>query len=381
VLRPVTLAALATLIAATAATSACADEADSDDAANGTAGPVSVSAALAALPEDLPDDGSEVETFSWSDLERAAELAGVERPDAADQQAVVDYLNAITGGPTERGEPSPVAALTPQVANVSRSATALGEFRDEVGWDILDVDRFAEQYAPPDSVTVIEGDVDEESLSAALGEPEDGTWSVGTEGEIAVEEVSPARMLGEAQFLTLVPGGLAVTRSSDLTPAVRAVTGGDGDEPSVADDPQLAALGAALDDEAAYAAMVVRPGAAAAGRGAPQGTDICDQALPAIPDASATAIADDDGPVVLVAHAYGRSDDARTAADRLDELVSDGVSLARGQDWSELVTLDDVSVTGPDDTVVVARLRPTEERRAGIWRDLLVMSDGLVAGC
>jgi hypothetical protein len=378
----VTLAALATLIATVAATAACADEADPGDAAGGGARPTSVAAALAALPEDLPDDGSEVETFTWADLERAAELAGVERPDAADQQAVVDYLNAVTGGPTESGEPSPVAALTPEAANVSRSATRLGEFRDEVGWDVLDVDRFAEQYAPPDSVTVIEGDVDGESLSAALGEPEDGTWSVGTEGELSVEEASPARVLGEAQFFTLLPGGLAVTRSSDLTADVRAVADDDGDTPSVADDPQLAALGAALDDEAAYAAMVVRPGVEAAGGSeTPQGTDVCDQALPGVPDASATGIADDDGPVILVAHAYGASDDAQAAADRLDELVSDGTSLARGQDWSELVTLDDVSVTGPDDTVVVARLRPAEEGRAGMWRDLLVMRDGLVAGC
>jgi hypothetical protein len=38
-------------------------------------------------------------------------------------------------------------------------------------------------------------------------------------------------------------------------------------------------------------------------------------------------------------------------------------------------------VTGPDDAVVVARLRPTEDGRASLWRDVLLMRDGLVAGC
>jgi hypothetical protein len=374
VLRPVTLAALSAAILATVA---CAEEAD--PGTTGGTGPSSVSAALAVLPED--GLGGDVETVTWSDLEAAAEIAGVERPDdPGDTQAVVDYLNAVTGGPTAGGEPSPVAALPPEVANVTSAITELGEFRDEVGWDVLDVDRFAEEYAPPDSVTVIEGDVDEASLSEALGEPEDGTWSLGSEGELSLEETSPARRLGEAVFLTLVPGGLAVARSTDLTPDVRGLADGDG-VASLADDPQLTALAAALDAEGPYSAMLVRPGVSAAAGSTPAGVDICDEALPGIPAASATGIADDGGPVILVAHAYATADEAEAAAEQLDRVVSEGASLARRGDWSELVTLDDVSVTGPDDAVVVARLRPTEDGRASLWRDVLLMRDGLVAGC
>jgi hypothetical protein len=197
-----------------------------------------------------------------------------------------------------------------------------------------------------------------------MGEPEDGTRALGSEGEVALEEVSPARRLGEAMFLTVVPGGLAVTRSSEFTAEVRGLAECD-DVATPADDPDLVALAAAASGIEAAAGV----------------DDLCAQALPGVPDATATGIADDGGPVILVAHAYAAGDAAQEAADRLEELVSEGSSLANRSEWSELLTVDDVSVTGPDGTVAIARLRPTEEGHAGLWRDLVLARDVLVAGC
>lgn len=384
VLRPVILTALATALVLT---SACSDDSDPGEggAAGGAGagdGPTTLSSGLASLPAGVSDNGDDSETITWSDLARAAEVAGVTRPDdLTDTQAVVDYVNAITGGPGEGGETSPVAALPPEVANFQTSVTQLEEFRDEVGWTLLDVDTFVEQVAPPVSVTVMGADVDGEALDSALGDPDDGTWSVGTPGEVDVAAVSPARRLGEALFLTEVPGGLAVTRSDDLTSEVRDVAAGDGE--SLADDEALAALGAALDDEDAYSAMLVRPGLTANLPGQVVGGDFegCEASIEGQPLATATAIADDGGPIVLVAHAYGSAEAASTGAESLERVVEEGASLATREPWSDLFTVDEVTTGGPDGTVAVARLRPAGERPAAVWRNLLPQRETLVAPC
>ena len=89
----------------------------------------------------------------------------------------------------------------------------------------------------------------------------------------------------------------------------------------------LAAVAAALDAEHPYSAMLVRPGLAASAS-APEGVDACAQALPTVPAATGTGIADDDGPVVLVAHAYASPEEAEAGAERLERLASEGTSLA-----------------------------------------------------
>jgi hypothetical protein len=107
----------------------------------------------------------------------------------------------------------------------------------------------------------------------------------------------------------------------------------------------------------------------------------CD-ASPQVPTrATATGIADDDGPVILVVEAYGSADDAAAGADALEQVATDGSSLATGQPWSDLVEVEAVDTVGPDGTVAVMRLRPTEDGRASLWRDLILQRDNLVAYC
>ncbi len=267
--RPALLAAVAVATFVTAA--ACADEADPADVPSG-GGTTTVSEGLAALPADLggasgegeDEDEDDYATFTWSDLDRAAELASVEPPaDEGDVLAVADYVSAISGGPTQSGEPSPVVALLPETGNVYGATHVMDEFRDEVGWNVLDVDSFAEQDAPPVAITAMSGDFDPAAISDAMGEPQDGTWSVGKEGEISPENVTAARPLGQALYLTEVSGGLAVSRGEDHTDELRGLAGDH--DASVAADDTMAAVAGALDDAGAYSAMIERPGVVTGG--------------------------------------------------------------------------------------------------------------------
>jgi hypothetical protein len=107
----------------------------------------------------------------------------------------------------------------------------------------------------------------------------------------------------------------------------------------------------------------------------------CESALPSPTIATATGITDDDGPVLLVAHAHDAAGAAEANAEALEQLVTEGTSLSTRQPYSELVTLDGVEVTGEDDTVVVARLRPAGDTPARLWVDMLFRREGIVGYC
>ncbi|HEY8526514.1 MAG TPA: hypothetical protein VIL48_16185 [Acidimicrobiales bacterium] len=347
----------------------------------GDDGLATIAGSLAALPAAESQDPTQI---AWGDLARAAEIAGVTPPDdPADEEAVRTYLQGVLGN--VRGSGDPVAyAVPPEASNhMNPDVTA---FADEVGWSILDIERFVERQTPPAYVTVMEGGFDESRLSDALGEAEDGTWRAG-EGdayEMSPQEASPARRFGEALWFTLPDGRLTVTRSPDDSAAVtQALTGGDA--PTLADDPALAGVATALDEESAYAAMLLAgggDGAGPAGAGAPPEARqaACAQALPQPTAAVGTGVADEDGPVILIALAHESADAAQANAEALERLVTEGHSVQTNQPWSELVSLDAVGTTG-DGLVTVARLRPTDPTRAQLWYQLLFNRDALVTSC
>jgi hypothetical protein len=378
--RPLTASALALCLALAAA---CADESDDDPsggAGGGDAGPATVTGGLAAFP-----DTGEDEQVAWSDVAVARELAGLERPEVDDTQAVIDYVSTITGTRSgDDGTWGPVAIVPPESANLMRSAD-VAEFAAEVGWSFIDVDRFAERQVPPNVVTVLQGELDEEAITDALGEPDGGTWVAGDpDGDMDLDAVSAARPLGEPLFLAEGDGNLVVTRRTDGTGPVLDALAGDADGATLADDEGLGALGRALDAEGAYSALLVRPGlrAGALDVTSPEAAAAaCESALPAATTATATGIADDEGPVLLVAHAHDSADAAEANAEAIETLVTEGASLASRQDYSEIVSLDGVEVTGDDGTVVVARLRPAGDAPPRIWSDMLVQREGLLSHC
>jgi hypothetical protein len=368
---------------------ACGDGDGSDRRAS-TGG---VNGNLASIAEALtvvPDDGAATQTMAWGDLARASEIAGLERPDPADSDAVADYLLTVLNGRSEggvgSGGGSPVFFMPPDAAHIERSAELDG-FVEDVGWSVLQVDRFVERQSPPNTITVLEGDFDDAAITDALGEPSGGGWVAGDPDQegFDFQNSTPARPMGEPLWLTLDDGRLAVTRDAASSRTTRAALSGD-DGPSVlGDDETLTALAEALDGQTPYSALLSRPGIPAmpfdvSDPSPGRAEALCDQALPQPTAGVATGITDDDGPVILVALAHASADDAAANAAALEDIVATGQSAATRQAWSELVELDGVETTG-DGRVVLARLRPLDPMGGGIWDDLLIRRDSVVSYC
>jgi hypothetical protein len=326
---------------------------------------------LELLPASVIDDPGTV-IVAMADLDRAAQLAGVERPaDASDVDAVRAYVQAVTGiAGVDAPEPASVAALTPETAHVERLAQ-VDEFDDQLGWSIADVSWFAEVQVPPNTFMVAGGDVDEARLTEAMGERRDGIWRLGGEdGEVDFTSVSAARPLGESLRSALVDGRLIVGRSTP--PVVDAV---DGDGPTLADDDVLRSLAQAMDDPGAYSVLLtaggsygVDPRAALAG--------LEDQVLPQPFRGVAGGLASEDGvPVVLLAYVHDSAAAAEANADALGGLLEKGHTLLTGEPWSNLLTAGEI---GTDGSMLVARLGLAEQGNPQIAYDLLVNRDALV---
>jgi hypothetical protein len=336
---------------------ACASAGDGGlDAADG---PAPIGDYLAQLPG--PAETDEIVTVAYGDLARAAELAGVERPsDHANSDAVVDYIFAVTGTRQDQGEALQAASLVPEAAQIDYSTSDPEGFVEDVGWSILDVDRFAERQLLPQSVTLLEGDFDRGRLDEALGEADDGVWVKGDpSGAIDVEATTPARPLGESLWLALDDERLTVTRSDDEMRAARRAAGGDG---TLASDETLSALAGALDGEDVYSAMLVAGDPAGA---VGDGSDTRAGREAAEPEGAhcesitgvAAGIAHDGEPLIVYVLAHADDATAERNAAVVEEALASGESPRSGRPWSEMVTVDSVDADG---AVVVARLRPAD---------------------
>lgn len=375
--------ALLTVLTSLTSVACSGDDDDGGPGAADAAGEGTDLATIAGGLASLPQTGEEAETIVWGDLERAAEAVGVERPaDPGDGEAAEDYLRALTIG-TDGAAGAGV--VTPESAHLERSRDQTA-ILDELGWSAVEVDRFVERQTPPGVMTVMQGSFDEDALTEALGEPDDGTWSVGPGEDFArdLEDVSPARPIGESLWLGLDGDRLSVTRSSGHSAAVRRVLAGAGGTPTFAADEALAAVAGALDAESPYAAVLIRPGLSGPPPEIPAGPselgEACQQALPVPTTAVGTAAADADGPVIVLALAHGSPEAAEANAEAVERIATEGATFAGDRPWTEIVSLDDVSVAD-DDRTVVARLRPRETRNSVFWYQIVVQQESLVTSC
>lgn len=335
---------------------------------------------LEALP--LPDDvgADQPLVVHYGDLAQAAALAEdvlpAESPEGLTDDEQLRLIMAMTGGPLSRDGSSPVAVTPPEASHVDRMGE-IDAFADEVGWDVFDVHEYIELMAQPSVITVMDGDFDGDAMTEAMGEPEDGVWQLGNEnGDLDLEDTSTARPLGEPLWLRLDDERLTIARTAgDMAAAV-------GDEPSetVADDPVMVALADGLSGAGVYSAMLYSGGMPAdPGRATPQQAEqACEQALPEAFGGVAAGIADDDGPVVVLVFAHTDEGAADANAEALRSLVEEGDSLTTQEPWSDVLSVDEVGAEG---NLTVARLRPVEDGRAAIWRQLLVQRDNLVTYC
>jgi len=353
---------LAAACVAAVVVTACASESDGNGGANGGGGTDdrSISGYLASLPAPQGDD---MVLVTYADLARAAEIGGVERPDdLGDTDAIVDYLMEIGG---QQSDAQRVAALVPTAAQLQRSATDLESFEDEVGWSILDVEAFAERDTPPRRVSLLQGDFDRGRLDAALDDDGDAGWVIGNpEGGIDIDGVSVARPLGETLWMDLAGDRLAVAWEDGDIDRVAQADGGDG---TLAGDPGLAALAAALDDLEVYSAMLVSDAEVLDAPFAERilGASATPEQIDALEDlpqctgmtAAATAIADDGEPLLVLAIAHTNEEAAEGNVDAVTTALTEGDQVTRQRPWSETLTVESVEAEG---TVVVATARPAD---------------------
>lgn len=293
--------ALALLACAPLVVGACSDDGPGRlEAGDG----FSIEAALAELP--APDEDGTF-TVGVGDLDAATEAAGVDRGEAA---RWARELGAGDG-----------SVFTPLPRSSDRFPP------DERGWAVTEVAAFAEVLAPGAPAAVLVGDLGE--VPPSLGEGDE-----------------PLRQ---------VPDGdrLLVTADADAAEAWP-----EGDGRRLADDEDLRAVAAELDDEDVLAAMLLRP----------------EEPFEGLPyRAVGVGWAVDDGEAeITLAWAFpddGAADDARAA---LRTVFDEGASLRTRQPLAELLALEEIDVEG---SVVVASARLGPEGRARTPADLLIAGD------
>ncbi len=223
---------------ATATTVPGASASDGRDPEPGT-----LTSMLARIPLAAAEAAAEADTgmlqVSIVDVNAASVLAGLDRPSPSDVEASLEWLSTLTLGQTAGSGGSGFAITLPQFPDPSRAAF-VDEVRTEIGFSIIDIDRSIALTALPVEFAVVEGS--EIALAPTLSET-DGILSAGT-GEdyrIDVEARTAARPLGRPLRLATLDGLVAASRS---TPLVEAWLAGG---PTLADDPELSSVTAALD--------------------------------------------------------------------------------------------------------------------------------------
>jgi hypothetical protein len=357
------LLAVAACVAGVAvAVTACASEAEPGEGGVSAGGGGTVSGYLGQLP--VVDDGETV-VVTYGDIARAAEIAGLERPDdISDTEAVVDFVMEVGGQRQEEGERARAAVLLPQASQPDRSLSDLDGFVADVGWSILEVDTFAERDTLPKRVALLDGDFDGDRLDGALDDAGDGVWVAGDpDGDMHIDDTTPARPLGEPVWLALDGDRLTVTGNEGDMAGAR---GADGGDDTLAGDETLADLAHALDVYDAYSAQLMAGGglggldpSVVLGDETPE--DIADQ-IEELDTCTgitgvAAGVADDGRPLILLAVASASEDAAEENEAILTQALDQGRDARTGRPWSEVL---DVETIGTEGSVTTVTARPAD---------------------
>ena len=329
-------------------TASCGSDEDGD---GGSTDEFSIESLLDEVPASVATGSSSVRIVA-GDLDLATEAGGGQRPSADDDVSVdelIDWIGPLTGVSRD-DSPSPVHLLLPDAVSPQRLAEN-DAITDELGWSVVDVGSFIELQNPPQAFALLETDVEDEQLTAAAGEPDDGIWRLGGEDlEIDVAGSTPARPLGNSLRMAVDDGLLAVSRT---TPPVTEWLDDEGD--TIGDDEALASIAAALDDAGVYSATLLVTDFSIAG--ALGGRATPDQIAAIVEDADLIApfdaigvglgIDDDGSPVATFVHHHANDDDAASNVDNIRTVFEDGVSFVNNRPLRELFDLRDVRADGP----------------------------------
>ncbi|MGC5628869.1 hypothetical protein ACPYO6_11815 [Georgenia sp. Z1344] len=319
----------------------------------------SVVAAIGEIPAEVAEGAVYVST---ADLDSACEANGCTRPeDADDEEAVRDWMSALTGGPA--APDGPVHVDLPDSLG-GRTGT-MADFRDQVGWSLVDVDSYVSFAVPPSSFTVVTGP---EALSDELVEVDDRVLSTSDaeDGWVDPSSASAIDSLGRPVRLTQDEDRTALSLSTASVAAWRA-----GPEATLADDESLLAVAGAMDDAGVVSSVLARDDFTvpddAVGPGAAR--------LPPF-ETVAVGWSGGDDAAITVAYGTGAGQDAEQLAtalqDMFDEDVTSASATSVGRPLSDVLVLDDVTV---GDSLVTATVRPAAEGRPGTVMEMLHVRD------
>jgi nucleotide-binding universal stress UspA family protein len=313
-----------------------------------------------ALLARVPDTAPYREFVLLNDYEEAKEQIDVQGGDARDKLARLTIDGGIS--PSEL------------VQAVGRDEDAL---RDELGIAVAKIDRELTAGNPPDSILVLDGDVDREKVDSATAR--DDAWSdlrkersfagqdyYAWDGEdLHVERITPVRRLGRGGRLAVDPP-LAVWTNTDAAMEA-SLEASAGDERSLADDREISKVVDAVRDADAYAMVLTdQPPSPGVDTGGPQ------PLLTPSRLALGAAAADGD-PELVVVLAQETAADAKENAQRLRSIVEEGTSVVGGRPWSELLRIDDITTEG---NLVIGRFGADTPR---IWLQAVLARDSLLA--
>ena len=201
-------------------------------------------------------------------------------------------------------------------------------------------------------------------------------WVVGDpDGDLRLDEVTPARPMGEPLWLAL--GGderLVVTRDAEDMARARDA---DGDDDTLAGDTTLSDLAAALDVYDAYSAMLVAgpgiggldPAAVVLDDDAPQEIE---ERLEEFESCSgvtgvAAGVADDGEPLLVLAMASTNEGAATANEAIMERTLTDGISPLTREPWSERFEIETIGTEGAVTTITARPRMPLSG-----WTHLLV---------
>lgn len=367
-----TITALLATAATTATTGLVASGATAGTDAGDGDGGFSVAAALAELPPVPGDSGYWI---TVGDIGAATALAGIERPDSLELEALAPWFMQLTGMSRPDSDPpefAPIFLPLPEVL-APHYAVMIEETAETVGWSVVDVSWYAAIESPPSgSFAVLHGDFADTALAELplVESTDDGdvvTLIEGDDLQMSMTERNALSAIGVPIRMARVDDAIALSRT---TQSVATWLGG---WPSTAaDNPALSTIATALDEAGVHSAtigttMLLNPmGLVSADADVQSIEELLDELAPMLLPAGATHVgigwgADDDGAAVITLAYFviGGPEAIDAAASAVEVGLADGVSQRGGRPLTELLTLDSVT-TG--DAVVVATVRPAEGR-------------------
>ncbi len=325
--------------------------------------------ALGEIPASVLDEADRIVQLHVGDLAVATELAGLERPGSSDDR---DGFAAWLGPLTGVGD-SPVFVPLP-VLHQPESFGDGAAVADELGWSLVDVDRFVEFDSPPVRFTVLRGD--DVSPADGLAEDGDGVRSIGDGEDLAsdIEARSAARPLGRPLRIRSDGDAVAVSLTTEAAQAWR------GDGPTLADLPVLAGAAEALDEVGSVGAVLVR-GDSFSVAGFALAADVAEpgEGGPFVSSPFGVVglgwYVEDDEPMVRIVYAFAEGGgDARVAA--TEELYERGTVASTGEPISDVLELRSIEAEG---SIVAVDVAPRNRRPPAIVLSLLQRGDSIVS--